>query len=66
MTSTRQSYNQDLEELRNAILEMGTCVELAIGQAIASLTTQDIEIAKQVMAVMTILIIWKVPLKINV
>jgi phosphate transport system protein len=50
MTSTRQSYNHELEELRNDILEMGTRVELAIGQAVASLTTQDIEMAKRVMA----------------
>lgn len=50
MTSTRQNYNQELAELRNDILEMGTQVELAIGQAIASLSTQDIEMAKQVMA----------------
>jgi phosphate transport system protein len=50
MTSTRQNYNQELEELRNDILEMGTRVELAIGQAVASLSTQDIEMAKHVMA----------------
>lgn len=50
MTSTRQSYNHELEELRKEILDMGTRVELAIGQAIASLTTQDIEMAKRVMA----------------
>lgn len=50
MTSTRQNYNQELEELRNDILEMGTRVELAIGQAVASLSTQDIEMAKNVMA----------------
>lgn len=50
MTSTRQNYNQELAELRNDILEMGTRVELAIGQAVASLSTQDIEMAKHVMA----------------
>lgn len=50
MTSTRQSYNHELEELRNEILEMGNRVELAIGQAVASLTTQDVEMAKRVMA----------------
>ncbi|MDF2634414.1 MAG: phosphate uptake regulator, PhoU [Pelosinus sp.] len=50
MTITRQNYNHELDELRNGILEMGTRVELAIGQAVASLTTQDIEMAKHVMA----------------
>lgn len=50
MTVTRQNYNHELEELRNDILEMGTRVELAIGQAVASLTTGDMEMAKQVMA----------------
>ncbi len=50
MTSTRQNYNQELAELRNDILEMGTRVELAIGQAVASLSNQDIEMAKYVIA----------------
>ena len=50
MTSTRQSYNQELEALRQEILEMGTRVEQAIGQAVASLSSQDLESAKNVMA----------------
>ena len=50
MTSTRQSYNQELESLRQDILKMGTQVELAIGQAVTSLTKQDLEMAKLVMA----------------
>lgn len=50
MTSTRQSYNQELESLRQEILKMGTQVESAIGQAIMSLTKQDLEMAKLVMA----------------
>ena len=49
MTSTRQSYNQELEALRQEILEMGTRVEQAIGQAVASLSSQDLESAKAVM-----------------
>lgn len=50
MTSTRQGFNQELEILRQEILEMGTRVEEAIGQAVISLTNQDLELAKKVMA----------------
>lgn len=50
MTSTRQSYNHELETLRQEILKMGTRVEEAIGQAVKSLTQQDLEMAKTVMA----------------
>lgn len=50
MTSTRQGFNQELEVLRQEILEMGTRVEEAIGQAVLSLTNQDLELAKEVMA----------------
>lgn len=49
MTSTRQSYNHELEALRQEILDMGTRVEQAIGQAVASLSSQDLESAKMVM-----------------
>jgi len=50
MTSTRQGFNQELEVLRQEILHMGTRVEQAIGQAVLSLTKQDLELAKEVMA----------------
>jgi len=50
MTSTRQSYNQELEDLRQNILDMGTRVEQAIDQAVASLTNKDFEMARNVMA----------------
>lgn len=50
MTSTRQGFNQELEFLRQEILEMGTRVEEAIGQAVLSLTKQDLEMASKVMA----------------
>lgn len=50
MTSTRQGFNQELELLRQEILEMGTRVEEAIGQAVLSLTKQDLELARKVMA----------------
>lgn len=50
MTSARQGFNHELEALRQDILEMGTKVEEAIGQAVLSLTKQDLELAKRVMA----------------
>jgi len=49
MTSTRQSYNQELEALRQKILNMGTRVEQAVGQAVTSLTNKDFEMARSVM-----------------
>ena len=50
MTSTRQGYNHELEVLRQEILDMGTRVEQAIDQAVRSLSMQDFELAKNVMA----------------
>ena len=50
MTSARQGFNHELEVLRQEILEMGTRVEEAIGQAVLSLTKQDLELAQRVMA----------------
>ncbi len=50
MTSTRQVYNHELEVLRQEILDMGTRVEEAIGLAVTSLTKQDLQMAKEVMA----------------
>jgi len=49
MASTRQSYNQELEALRQKILEMGTRVEQAIDQAVSSLVKKDFEMARRVM-----------------
>ena len=49
MTSTRQSYNQELEALRQEILTMGTRVERAIDQAVASLAAHDFDLARSVM-----------------
>ena len=49
MTSTRQSYNQELEALRKEILDMGTRVEQAIDQAVAALTKKDMDLARSVM-----------------
>lgn len=50
MTSTRQVYHHELETLRQEILKMGTRVEEAIGQSVMSLTKQNLDMAKQVMA----------------
>lgn len=49
MTSTRQSYNLELEGLRNDILEMGKLVDHAISMAIESLASQNIELAQKVL-----------------
>ena len=49
MTSTGQSYNLELEALRQEILNMGTRVEKAIDQAVKSLTERDFELARRVM-----------------
>ena len=48
--STRQSYDQELQSLRSAILEMGEMVGRAIEDAVKSLADQDIAKAKKVIA----------------
>ena len=48
--SVRQSYDHDLEALRQELLSMGTLVGYAIQQAVQSLIKQDIELANRVMA----------------
>ncbi|SDM64575.1 phosphate transport system protein [Dendrosporobacter quercicolus] len=50
MSSTRQSYNHELENLRCDISEMGNLVGLAIGEAVKALAAQDRELAHKVMA----------------
>jgi phosphate transport system protein len=50
MTSTRQSYNLELESVRSDILEMGKLVADAIERAVQSLAEQDIKLAQKVMA----------------
>ncbi|MEN6414871.1 MAG: phosphate signaling complex protein PhoU [Veillonellales bacterium] len=49
MTSTRQAYNQELEDLRQKILAMGTLVGNAIEAAVQALAKQDEELARSVM-----------------
>lgn len=47
---TRQSYNQELEALRQELLRMGTLVSDAIQDAVHSLAKQDAELARRVIA----------------
>ncbi len=49
MTSTRQGFNQELEALRQDILQMGARVAQAIEQAMESLEKKDFELAKKIM-----------------
>lgn len=46
---TRQSYDQELANLRCDLLEMGKLVEVAIIDAVSSLASQNLEQAKSVM-----------------
>ncbi|HWQ61996.1 MAG TPA: phosphate signaling complex protein PhoU [Negativicutes bacterium] len=46
----RQSYDQELEGLRTALLRMGDLVDKAIEDAVKSLAKQDEELAKKVIA----------------
>lgn len=50
LSSTRQSYNHELENLRDDISTMGNLVGLAIGGAVRALATQDVELAHKIMA----------------
>lgn len=47
---TRQSFDQELESLREDLLRMGTQVNAAIRNAVQSLAKQDLELAQQVIA----------------
>ncbi|WP_094605265.1 Phosphate-specific transport system accessory protein PhoU [Sporomusa silvacetica DSM 10669] len=46
---TRQSYDQELADLRQALLNMGKAVDQAIDEAVISLAQQDSELARKVM-----------------
>ena len=46
---TRQSYDQELADLRQALLSMGMLVDKAIDEAVISLAQQDSELACKVM-----------------
>jgi len=45
---TRQKFDNDLEELRLKILDLGKMVDQRIGQATESLTNQDLELANTI------------------
>lgn len=49
MVSTRQSYSQELEALRDELSHMGAIVTAAIDQAVDSLAKQDAALAKKIM-----------------
>jgi len=46
---TRQSYDQELADLRQSLLNMGKAVDQAIDEAVISLAQQDSELARKVM-----------------
>ncbi|WP_346353665.1 phosphate signaling complex protein PhoU [Azotosporobacter soli] len=50
VSGVRQHYQNDLEALRQEILDMGNRVEKAIGGAVKALSTQDEGLARQIMA----------------
>lgn len=45
----RHSYDQELEHLRQDLLDMGKAVDRAIEEAVISLARQDLELARRVM-----------------
>lgn len=49
MSTTRQSFDNELNELQNSILNLGNLVQQAIGNAINALANQDANLAKRVM-----------------
>ncbi|VBB06382.1 phou full: phosphate transport system regulatory protein phou [Lucifera butyrica] len=46
--TTRHTYDQELENLRQDILRMGSLVQMAIHDAVQSLAKQDVELAQKV------------------
>ncbi|QDR83342.1 phosphate signaling complex protein PhoU [Sporomusa termitida] len=48
--TVRHNYDQELEQLRQSLLDMGTAVGSAIDDAVVSLARGDIELARKVMA----------------
>lgn len=48
MTETRKSYHQELDELQEEILKMGTLVEEAINNAVTALKERDLDLAQRV------------------
>lgn len=46
--TTRQSYDQELEALRNDIMRMGSMVSKTIDDAVKSLATKDVQLAREI------------------
>ncbi|MEG6586187.1 phosphate signaling complex protein PhoU [Dendrosporobacter sp. 1207_IL3150] len=49
MSITRQSYDHELENLRQEISKMGNMVAQAIGESVKALANQDVELSRKVM-----------------
>ena len=49
MSTTRQTFDRDLQELQDAILNLGELVQQAIADAVKSLAKQDAGLAQKVM-----------------
>jgi phosphate transport system protein len=50
MATARAHFNQELQDLKAGVLQMGSMVEQAIGDAMRSLTERDSELARRVIA----------------
>lgn len=48
MITTRQFFDQSLEALKSELLQMGSLVEKAVGQAVESLVRQEVTLAQRV------------------
>jgi phosphate transport system protein len=50
MATARAHFSQELQDLKGGVLQMGSMVEQAIGDAMRSLTERDSELARRVIA----------------
>jgi len=50
MATARAHFNQELQDLKAGVLQMGSMVEQAIGEAMRSLTERNSELARRVIA----------------
>jgi len=50
MATARAHFNQELQDLKGGVLQMGSMVEQAIGEAMRALTQRDSELARRVIA----------------
>jgi phosphate transport system protein len=49
MSLTRQHFDQEIADLRNKLLEMGTATEEMVRDAVVALTTQDLALAASIL-----------------